>query len=464
MNMKPEILIVDDEADIRSMLTELLEDEGYSCRAVSNAKEARDSLQAFLPALVILDIWMSESDMDGLELQKWIRKLYPHVPAIMISGHGNIETAVKAMKDGAYDFIEKPFKSDRLLILIERALEAASLQAENVELKKQSPIQSEFLGSSSAAKEVRGMIEKVANSNSRVMISGPLGSGKELVARSIHQLSARQGARFVPVNCALLEPDRVTVELFGTEGSKRDRIIGLFEQAHGGTLYFDEIGDLPLDAQGKLVRAVQDQSFRRLGGASEIAVDIRVISASNLNLAEEVANGNLREDLYYRLSVVPISVPSLAERKEDIAELANYYLEQANTVSGNRLKFSDKTLAFLQLYAWPGNVTQLRNVIDWLTIMVKASDNDGVIEIADLPPELTGSEAEETHSGFETMVGMPIKVAREEFEKQYLVAQLLRFDSSVSRTAEFIGMERAALHRKLKSLGIKAEGEKNVSS
>ena len=436
------------------MLAELLEDEGYTCRTAANAEEARQSVKEFLPSLVILDIWMNNSDMDGLVLQQWIRRLYPDVPAIMISGHGNIETAVQAMKDGAYDFIEKPFKSDRLLILVERALKAAMLEAENNELRKTASVQSELIGEAPSIKALRQSIEKVAHSNSRVMITGPSGSGKELAARRIHQLSERNSGRFVVANCAMLSPESVTAELFGTEANPSGhRIVGLFEQAHGGTLYFDEIGDLPLETQGKLVRAVQDQRFRRVGGTAEVTVDVRVISGSKLNLTEEVENGNLREDLFYRLSVVPIILPPLNARKEDIPELSRFYLDQANTGSGKKLALSDEAIAMLQMYEWPGNVTQLLNVIDWLTIMANPK-SEGLIMADDLPPEISGTAAEGTGQGFETVVGLPLKAAREHFETQYLISQLTRFDGNVSKTAEFVGMERSALHRKLKSLNI----------
>lgn len=454
--MKPEILIVDDESDIRNIIAELLEDEGYQCRQAATAQEAREAVQQFLPALVILDIWMSNSDMDGLELQKWIRKLYPDVPAIMISGHGNIETAVQAMKDGAYDFVEKPFKSDRLLILIERALEAASLARENRDLKKQSLDRIEMIGTSPPLKTLQQSLERVAPANSRVMITGPSGSGKELVARRIHDLSPRRNGRFVLANCAMLSPDMVTAELFGTEGHDgRQRIVGLFEQAHGGTLYFDEIGDLPLETQGKLVRAVQDQRFRRIGGAKEVTVDVRVISASKLDLMEEINQGNLREDLFYRLSVVPVSVPALVERKEDIPLLAEYYLGHANANQSKPLSFSDESLALMQVYDWPGNVTELRNVIDWLSIMVDR-DQGQVITPDDLPPAITGKSST-AGTGLDNMVGLPLKAAREHFETQYLISQLTRFDGNISKTATFIGMERSALHRKLKSLNINPE-------
>lgn len=451
--MKPEILIVDDEADIRAIISELLEDEGYVCRQAANAQEAREMVQQFLPSLVILDIWMSQSDMDGLELQKWIRRLYPDVPAIMISGHGNIETAVQAMKDGAYDFIEKPFKSERLIILVKRALEAVSLTLENRELKKKSLEAIEIIGTSAAMKGLRQDVEKVASSNSRVMISGPSGSGKELVARRIHDLSDRRDGRFVLANCAMLSPDMVTAELFGTEGHDgRQRIVGLFEQAHGGTLYFDEIGELPLETQGKLVRAIQDQRFRRIGGGSEVTVDVRVVSASKLNLPDEIREGNLREDLFYRLSVVPLSVPPLSERKEDIPALAEYYLDLANANQGKPLKLSEDALAVMQVYDWPGNVTQLRNVIDWLSIMIDR-DTSSVITADDLPPEISGNSPS-AKGGLDTIVGLPLKAAREQFETQYLISQLTRFDGNISKTASFIGMERSALHRKLKSLNI----------
>ena len=452
--MKPEILIVDDEKDIRTVLTDILSDEGYACRAVGNAAEARQSVQETPPSLVVLDIWMKDSDMDGLELQKWIRRLYPDVPAIMISGHGNIETAVQAMKDGAYDFIEKPFKTDRLLILVERALKAASLQAENTELRRSMPTESEIIGSSPAIKALRQLIERLAATNSRVMITGPIGSGKELAARRIHQQSERRNGRFVTANCALLSPDSVTAELFGTEAdASGERIVGLFEQAHGGTLYFDEIVDLPLETQGKLVRVVQDQRFRRVGGTAGVSVDVRIISGSTKDLQEEVAAGNLREDLFYRLSVVPVGMPSLESRREDIPLLAEHYLAQSNQASGKGLRFSAEALAKLQMQDWPGNVNQLQNAIERLTIMVGGGAGTE-IGVDDLPADIAGAAPAGGGERVDSLVGMPLKAARERFETQYLISQLSRFDGNVSKTAEFVGMERSALSRKLKSLDI----------
>ena len=449
--IKTEILIVDDEKDIREMVSLLLEDEGYACRIAANAEEARKIVQEHPPQLVVLDIWMDKSDMDGLELQKWIRQLYPNVPAIMISGHGNIETAVQAMKDGAYDFVEKPFKSDRLLLLVERALKMAAISAENDDLRKTGTVDINLIGISPVMVQLKQTIERVAQSNSRVMITGPAGSGKELVARNIHNMSERRNGRFVLANCAMLSPDRLNAELFGTEGNDgRQRIVGLFEQAHGGTLYFDEIGDLPLETQGKLVRAVQDQRFRRVGGTAEVTVDVRVISASNLNLQKEIEDGNLREDLFYRLSVVPLELPALAQRRDDIPQLADYFLKSMNPGQFKPKSLSQDALALMQIYEWPGNITQLRNVIDWLLIMV---DKDSITE-ADLPPEISGHLSDQSAQGFDQVVGLPLKVAREQFETQYLLSQLSRFNGNISKTASFIGMERSALHRKMKSLNI----------
>lgn len=451
--MNNEILIVDDEKDIRTLIGDLLKDEGYRCRFAANASEARETVQEHPPALVLLDIWMENSDMDGLELQKWVRRFYPNLPVIMISGHGNIETAVQAMKDGAYDFVEKPFKSDRLLLLIERALQHAAIEVENTELKKAS-VGIDMVGISTAMVSLQENIEKIAPSQSRVMITGPAGAGKELIARNIHDRSPRRKGRFVLANCAMLAPDQLSAELFGTEADATGgRIVGLFEQAHGGTLYFDEICDLPLETQGKLVRAVQAQRFRRVGGTVEVTVDVRVISASTLDLQMEIENGNLREDLFYRLSVVPIAVPALADHKEDIPVLARHFLERAAQTYGRRLHLSDAALALMQIYDWPGNVRQLRNVIDWLNIMV---DHDTIAE-EDLPPEISGRASDGDDGGFDTAVGLPLKAAREQFETRYLLSQLSRFDGNISKTASFIGMERSALHRKLKSLDINPE-------
>ena len=460
--MKPEILVVDDEPDIRAMVRLILEDEGYEVREAKNAESARDELTIKPPALVILDIWMRKSDMDGLELQKWVRRYYPDMPAIMISGHGNIETAVQAMKDGAFDFVEKPFKSDQLLLLCARALANAKREVEHSELKRRSDLSSELIGSSPPIVALKQTIAKVAQSNSRIFITGPSGAGKELLARNLHAQSPRAKGRFIVVNCALLSPERALIELFGSEtGKDGKRVVGLFEQAHHGTLYFDEVCDLPLETQARLLRSLQDQSFRRLGGASDVAVDVRLISASSRDVQSEMAQSKFREDLFYRLSVVPIAVPALSRRREDIAELAKYFLktrlksEHGHHERGRTLEFAPSSLALLESYAWPGNITQLRNMIDWLVIMVNRDSK--IINPDDLPAEISGKTMGNTGERAQNTASLTLKEAREQFEAQYLRSQLERFAGNISKTAQFIGMERSALHRKLKNLGIQLE-------
>lgn len=455
--MKPEILVVDDEPDIRSMIRLILEDEGYEVREAENAETARDELVSHPPALIILDIWMRQSDMDGLELQKWVRRYYPHVPVLMISGHGNIETAVQAMKDGAFDFIEKPFKSAQLILLCQRALTNAARDAEHVDLKRRIDTSLDQIGTSPAIKGIRQTIAKVAETNSRIFISGPSGSGKELLARNIHDQSQRNSGRFIMVNCASLSSDIPLIELFGSETTHAGkRVVGMFEQAHGGTLFFDEICDLPLDTQARLVRTLQDQRFKRLGGTTDVLVDVRVISATTQDIKTKVAEGQFREDLYYRLNVVPISIPPLSRRREDIPALINYFLSKRLAEEGDRkLSFTSDCLAALETYSWPGNITQLRNMIDWLVIMIDKTKT--TISPDDLPAEILGQPKMSAQDGLTSTIAMPLKEAREQFETQYLMSQLSRFNGNISKTAAFIGMERSALHRKLKTLGISIE-------
>ena len=464
--MKPEILVVDDEPDIRAMVRLILEDEGYAVREAENAETARDELTNKPPSLVILDIWMRKSDMDGLELQKWVRRYYPDMPAIMISGHGNIETAVQAMKDGAFDFVEKPFKSDQLLLLCARALANAKREVEHSELKRRSNLSEDLIGTSPAIVALKQTIAKVAPSNSRIFITGPSGAGKALLARNLHAQSARAEGRFIVVNCALLSPERALIDLFGSEtGKDGKRVVGLFEQAHNGTLYFDEVCDLPLETQARLLRSLQDQGFRRLGGASDVELDVRLISASSRDVQSAMAQGKFREDLFYRLSVVPIAVPPLSRRREDIAALAKHFLKNrlkndgqdgGQGGGGRKLEFAPSSLALLESYAWPGNITQLRNMIDWLVIMVNRDSK--MIEPDDLPAEISGkmignTKGENTEDAQNT-ASLTLKEAREQFETQYLLSQLERFDGNIAKTAQFIGMERSALHRKLKNLDI----------
>jgi two-component system nitrogen regulation response regulator NtrX len=458
--MADEILIVDDERDIRSLLTMTLEDEGYSTLQAANANEARAMLLAQPPKLAILDIWMRESDMDGIELLEWVKSIYPDLPILMISGHGTIETAVQAIQLGAYDFIEKPFKETRLLMMVDRALENARLAQENVELRARvdDDTNAKLMGSSGAMRAIRQSIEKIAPTHSRVLISGPSGSGKELAARAIHNQSNRSSERFVVANCARLASERVDAELFGAESlQSHRRVVGLFEQAHRGTLYFDEICDLPKETQGKIVRAVNEQRFRRVGGSTEVVVDVRVISASSRDLPNEISEGRLREDLYYRLGVVPLSMPSLADRREDIPVLAKYFTNRiAKRLGIQPIKLSDEIFAAMEGYDWPGNVRQIYNVIETLLILAPI-DRKQPVGLDLLPAEIQNISRHDVSSGREQMMSFPLRGAREAFEREYLETQLHRFNGNISRMATFVGMERSALHRKMKALEISAE-------
>ena len=464
--MATDILIVDDERDIRSLISMTLDDEGYATKQAAGAAEARNLLLSEPPKLAILDIWMRESDMDGLELLEWSKSIYPDLPILMISGHGTIETAVQAIRNGAYDFIEKPFKEERLLMMVARALESAKLTRENTELKARmiDGAAPELIGKSSVMRGIRQSIDKIAPTASRVLVNGPSGSGKELAARCIHNKSDRKDERFVVANCARLASERVDAELFGSESlQSHRRVVGLFEQAHKGTLYFDEICDLPLETQGKIVRAVNEQRFRRVGGNIEVVVDVRVISASSRDLAAEISAGRLREDLYYRLGVVPLAMPPLVKRREDIPLLAKHFTALvAKRLGVLPFKLSDEVLAAMQGYGWPGNVRQIHNVIETMLILAPADRNEP-IDLGLLPAEIHNAVRSGDESEMDTLMGLPLRGAREEFERAYLVTQLHRFDGNVSRVATFIGMERSALHRKLKVLNIASdyqEGER----
>jgi two-component system nitrogen regulation response regulator NtrX len=456
--MAHDILVVDDEADIRMLLTGILDDEGYSTRQAGDTTRALHELAIRQPNLVILDIWLQGSPMDGLELLDVIRRDHPDVPVVMISGHGNIETAVSAIRRGAYDFIEKPFKSDRLLLMVERAIEAARLRRENAELRRRSAHEVELVGNSLLMAQLRQQIERAAPTGSRVLITGPAGSGKEVVARLLHDMSKRAGGPFVALNCAAMHPDRLEEELFGVEGSadgSQPRKVGTFEQAHSGTLFLDEVADMPLATQGKIVRVLQEQTFNRVGGTTKVEVDVRVLASSNRDLPNEIGIGRLREDLFYRLNVVPIAVPPLASRREDIPQLVDHFVRRAVETQGLVARpVGDDAMAALQAYSWPGNVRQLRNVVDWLLIM--AGGEAGSMVHADmLPPEI-GAIAPAVLKGDRgsEIMALPLRDARELFEREYLIAQVTRFGGNISRTAEFIGMERSALHRKMKSLGV----------
>jgi two-component system nitrogen regulation response regulator NtrX len=454
--MASDILIVDDEADIRDIVSGILTDEGHGARTAKNSDEALAAIEARRPSLVFLDIWLQGSKLDGLQILKIIKEQHPMLPVVMISGHGNIETAVSAIKLGAYDFIEKPFKADRLVLVAERALEASRLKREVNELRHRAGGTNTIVGRSTAINQLRQTIERVGPANSRVLITGAPGSGKELAARSIHDASARANGPFVVINSATIAPDTMEIELFGVEGKDgAGRRIGALEEAHGGTLYLDEIADMPRETQGKILRVLVEQNFQRVGGLTRVHVDVRIISSSARDLAALIADGSLREDLFHRLAVVPVRVPSLSERREDISQLIAFFMEQVSTTTGMpKRMIADDAMAVLQSHDWPGNIRQLRNNVERLMILA-AGDPDAAIT-ADLLPSEIGALVPSTPNGAggEKLMSLPLRDAREVFEREYLVAQINRFGGNISRTAEFIGMERSALHRKLKSLRV----------
>jgi two-component system, NtrC family, nitrogen regulation response regulator NtrX len=454
--MASDILIVDDEVDIRDIVSGILSDEGYETRTAKNSDEALAAIEARRPHLVFLDIWLQGSRLDGLQLLQIIKDQNPALPVVMISGHGNIETAVSAIKLGAYDFIEKPFKADRLILIAERTLEASRLKREVTELRAKAGVVNKIVGKSSSVNQLRQVIERVSPTNSRLLITGSPGVGKELAARTIHDASARASGPFIVINSATITPEAMETELFGVEGKDgRSRKVGALEEAHGGTLYLDEIADMPKETQGKILRVLVDQNFQRVGGTTRVHVDVRIISSSARDLTELIEEGAFREDLFHRLSVVPIRVPSLAERREDIPELIEFFMDHVSATSGlPRRHIADDAMAVLQSHDWPGNIRQLRNNVERLLILA-LGDPEAEIT-ADLLPSEIGALVPTTPSGVggEKLMGLPLREAREVFEREYLVAQINRFGGNISRTAEFIGMERSALHRKLKSLRI----------
>ncbi len=454
--MATDILVVDDESDIRELVAGILSDEGHGTRTARSSDEALALIQARRPHLVFLDIWLQGSRLDGLQLLEIIKDQHPNLPVVMISGHGNIETAVSAIKVGAYDFIEKPFKADRLILVADRALETSRLKREVTDLKTRGLTPNRIVGRSTVTNQLRQAIEKIAPANSRILISGAPGSGKELAARMLHDLSARAGASFVVLNAATITPDMMEVALFGTEGGEgRQRQVGALEEAHGGTLYLDEVADMPRETQGRILRVLVDQNFQRVGGSTRVHVDVRIISSTSRDLGVGIAEGTFREDLFHRLSVVPLRVPSLSERREDIPELIAFFMDQISAQGGlPRRKVGADAMAVLQSHDWPGNIRQLRNNVERLMILA-TGDADTEVTAEMLPSEVgTLVPATPNGAGGEKLMSLPLREAREVFEREYLIAQISRFGGNISRTSEFIGMERSALHRKLKSLGI----------
>jgi two-component system, NtrC family, nitrogen regulation response regulator NtrX len=457
--MASDILIVDDEADIRELVAGILQDEGHGTRTARDSDDALAAVVARRPNLVFLDIWLQGSRLDGLQLLDSLKQQHPELPIVMISGHGNIETAVSAIKRGAYDFIEKPFKADRLILVAERALENSRLKREVQQLKQLAPMAHALVGHSPAANQLRQTIDKVAPTNSRVLIVGPSGSGKELAARTIHGHSARDSAPFVVINAAAITPEHMEVELFGVEGGNgtTSRKVGALEEAHGGTLYIDEIADMPIETQGKVLRVLVEQKFLRVGGNHKVSVDVRIISSTSRDLEREMQEGRFREDLYHRLNVVPLRVPGLAERRDDIPMLIQYFVGQVAQSSGLApRRIGEDAIAVLQAHDWPGNVRELRNNIERLMIL-SGGEPDAIITANMLPEEIGSNVPLPVNGGAEHLMSLPLREAREIFEREYLLAQINRFGGNISRTAEFVGMERSALHRKLRALGVSSQ-------
>jgi two-component system nitrogen regulation response regulator NtrX len=452
--MTADILIVDDEADIRELVSGILQDEGYSTRQARDSEEAFQAIEQRRPSMIVLDIWLQGSRLDGLEVLGLIKRQHPDLPIVIISGHGTIETAVTAIQRGAYDYIEKPFKSDRLLLVTQRALEATQLKRENRELRERSTLSGEMIGKSAAINQLRAAIDRVAPTNSRVMIRGAPGTGKELAARVLHQKSNRANGAFIVLNAAVMTPDAVELELFGTEDRLGGpRKVGALESAHGGTLYIDEVADMPLQTQSKVLRVLVEQKFLRVGGNNKVEVDVRIISSTSKELEREMVEGRFREELFHRLAVVPIKVPALVERRDDIPLLVDYFVRQIAASSGLPPRpIGEDAIAVLQAHDWPGNVRQLRNNVERLLIL--SGGEPGSVITADMLPEEIGSNMPFASGGSEHLMSMPLREAREIFEREYLVAQISRFGGNISKTAEFVGMERSALHRKLRTLGV----------
>ena len=454
--MKYNILVIDDEEDIRNSIAGLLEDENYEVRTVENSEKALAAILDRLPDLILIDIWLENSKLDGLELLNEIQSKFLSLPCVMISGHGNIDIAVKAIRNGASDYIEKPFEVERLLITIERVLEISKLKKEHKELWLRAGGELELIGESSLIKKIQSLIKKVAPTGSRILITGEYGTGKETLARLIHLNSKRAEGPFILLNSQILSNESIEEELFGEEDDQGRIIkIGLLEQANNGTLFIDEVASLTIEAQAFFIKALQDNAFKRKNGSTRINIDIRVISSSSIEIKNNILNNTFSEDLYYRLNVVPIEMPPLSKRKEDIPILINYFLNKASKTTGRSKIFIDnQALASLQAFKWTGNVKQLKNAIERILIMLDESEKN-LITYDMLPKDLSQKESIEDTSkniDLEYLYSLKLKEARNIFEYDYIIKNLDRFNGNVSKTANFIGMERSAFHRKLNSL------------
>ena len=448
-----DILIVDDERDIRELISDILKDEGYTTRVAGNSDDCMAAINADQPALIILDIWLKDSRMDGIDILKTVKRDNPGIPIVIISGHGNIEIAVAAIKQGAYDFIEKPFNIDQLMVVIKRAMETSRLRRENMDLRRRDSSPSDMIGNSNTMKALKANLEKVTKSNARVMLTGPAGSGKEVAARYIHANSSRAGGPFITVSCATIEPDHMEALLFGRDTPEKGVEPGLLEQADGGIIFFDEVGDMPLGTQSKILRVLVDQQFQRSGGSDKVRVDLRVFSSTNKDLQAEIDAGKFRSELFHRLNVVPVAVPPLSQRREDVPELARHFVQSFNKSQGLPLRdLADDAVALLQTMEWPGNVRQLRNVIERVLILGDGTGPITATEISGNEDRKSGGDQRINLTG--ALASLPLREARELFEREYLLTQINRFGGVISRTATFVGMERSALHRKLKSLGV----------
>ena len=452
--MASDILVVDDEADIRDLISGILSDEGHEARTAHDSDSALSAISDRLPSLIFLDIWLQGSKLDGLQLLDIIRERYPTLPVIIISGHGNIETAVSAIKAGAYDYIEKPFKVDRLVLIAERALETLNLRKQIKDLERRVSDMPELIGESPAVQQLRSTIEKVSIGNSRIMIVGPSGSGKEAVARAIHHHSSRSNGPFVVLNAATITSTNMATELFGIEPNNDSAKIGALEESHNGTLFLDEVGEMPLETQKRILRVLTDQKFERVGGTNKVSVDVRIISSTSTDLELSIEQGNFQQDLFHRLAVVLVPVPCLSDRRDDIPHIISAFMDQIESQSGIRsCPISNDAMTILQSHPWEGNLRQLRNTVERLMIL-STDTKDGVVCPEHLPQDFSDMLPITNTSGDNHLLSLPLREARVAFERDYLASQVMRFGGNISRTASFVGMERSALHRKLKSLDI----------